>query len=112
MKKLTILLMLILSVSLISAQGKTCCKKGGFEKGKCQKTAVVNAEDQNSTKANKADCPHEGKKCENPDGCKKADCPHKGEKCDKPGECSKMKKCNQSVECNHKEKSSRWMFWK
>jgi len=88
----------------MSAQGKACCKKGGFEKGKCQKTAVVNAEDQNGTEATKADCPHERKKGEDPNECKKTDCPHEGKKCENPAECKKADKCG------HSKKSGGWKF--
>ena len=69
MKKLTILLMLILSVSLISAQGKTCCKKGGFEKGKCNMSAMMKSERHSNvdSDASKAECSHESGKMSHQD---------------------------------------------
>ena len=69
MKKIMMLLILVFSVSVISAQGKACCKKGDSGKSKCNMSAMMKSEKHSNvdTDASKAECSHESEKMSHQD---------------------------------------------
>lgn len=103
MKKIIILSILVFSVSVISAQGKACCKKGDSDNSKCQMSTSIKAENKNNVDIDivKTGCPRKGGKESHQDyGISKNEvieekiayytCPmesHKNIKSAEPGKC-------------------------
>ncbi|NOZ08619.1 MAG: hypothetical protein GXO91_07050 [FCB group bacterium] len=103
MKKLFIFIVLILSVSIVTAQaGKSsCCKKGKAGKTEaCDKKGAMSMEasaQMDAAGLEKAEAP----------------CPNlaAGEKCDNPENCAHLNEGKDSDHETHAHKRSWWNFW-
>ena len=99
MKKLSILLIVLVSGAMLFAQGKSCCKNKSADMMKCKNKQAMTAEntdaqtDVNTTETASVACPKGGSNCKN------------------SGKCDKSGSANSEYKCDHKGGWSWLKFW-